>query len=382
MTVYKGYMKIIKQNKGMILLYLIIFFGITAIFQAAAKKENYSSYQAESVKIALVDADGGPMAEGLKNYLENFHEVTMMEDTPEVLQENLFYRNVEYIIRIPEDFFERCVVNDEKVPVTKVPGSYTSFYVDQQMNSFIHNVRTYYAAGFSEEEAAAAGSEYKPARVTMENLSGTAGKMPDYGFYFRYIPYMFMGSLCYVMGNVLSAFRRGDLQKRMRASAISGRRQNLEGLLASATVGAGLWIVTIVAAMALYRGAFIRSSGFIYYLLNALMMLLVALALSYLIGIVAQDTNMLNGIGNVLSLGMSFLCGVFVPLGYMNPSVRKVAMFLPVYWYEKANDLLTGFGSITGTVRVEVLQCIGIQFVFTAALVCVTMALAKKKQSL
>lgn len=58
MTVYKGYMKIIKQNKGMILLYLIIFFGITAIFQAATKKENYSSYQAESVKIALVDADG------------------------------------------------------------------------------------------------------------------------------------------------------------------------------------------------------------------------------------------------------------------------------------------------------------------------------------
>ena len=69
-------------------------------------------------------------------------------------------------------------------------------------------------------------------------------------------------------------------------------------------------------------------------------------------------------------------------MGYMNPSVRKVAMFLPVYWYEKANDLLTGFGSITGTVRVEVLQCIGIQFVFTVALVCVTMALAKKKQSL
>lgn len=150
------------------------------------------------------------------------------------------------------------------------------------------------------------------------------------------------------MGNVLSAFRRGDLQKRMRASAISGRRQNLEGLLASATVGAGLWIVTIVAAMAIYRGGFIRSSGFIYYLLNALMMLLVALALSYLIGIVAKNTNMLNGIVNVLSLGMSFLCGVFVPLGYMNPSVRKVAMFLPVYWYEKANDLLTGFRKYYG----------------------------------
>ena len=81
-----------------------------------------------------------------------------------------------------------------------------------------------------------------PARTG--SMAETLEQVADTLRYFRYIPYMFMGSLCYVMGNVLSAFRRGDLQKRMRASAISGRRQNLEGLLASATVGAGLWIVT------------------------------------------------------------------------------------------------------------------------------------------
>ncbi len=136
--------------------------------------------------------------------------------------------------------------------MTKVPGSYTSFYVDQQINSFINNARTYAAAGFSEQEAAAAGEEYRLAQVTMENLSGTAGKVPDYAYYFRYIPYLFMGVLCYAMGNVLSAFRRGDLQKRMQASAISGRRQNLEGLLAAATVGIGLWLFSIGVALVIY----------------------------------------------------------------------------------------------------------------------------------
>lgn len=382
MTVYKGYMKIVKQNKGMILLYLIIFLGTTAIFQSVAQTENFSSYKAESVKIALVDEDGGPMARGLKAYLENFHEVTLTENQPEVLQENLFYRNVAYIVRIPKNFFEKCILEGEKLQVTKVPGSYTSFYVDQQINSFINNARTYAAAGFSEQEAAAAGEEYRLAQVTMENLSGTAGKVPDYAYYFRYIPYLFMGVLCYAMGNVLSAFRRGDLQKRMQASAISGRRQNLEGLLAAATVGIGLWMFSIGVALVIYGKNFIYSGGFVYYLLNALMMLLVALSLAYLVGILAKNSSMLNGIVNVISLGMSFLCGVFIPLEYMSGSVRKAAMFLPVYWYEKANDLLADFGRVTGKVQVEVLQCIGIQSAFAAALVCVTMALAKKKQTM
>ena len=39
MTVYKGYMKILKQNKGLILLYLVIFFSVTMMFQSVAKND-------------------------------------------------------------------------------------------------------------------------------------------------------------------------------------------------------------------------------------------------------------------------------------------------------------------------------------------------------
>lgn len=94
------------------------------------------------------------MSQGLKSYLEHFHQVTMLDDNTAALQEKLFYRDVEYIIHIPSDFFDNCILEGQKLPVTKIPGSYTSFYVDQQINSFLNNVRTYQAAGFSEEEAA------------------------------------------------------------------------------------------------------------------------------------------------------------------------------------------------------------------------------------
>ena len=111
MTVYKGYMKIIWQNRGLILMYLGIFFALTIMFQFMVKGNEYTDYQAESVKIALVDEAGGELALGLKEYLEQFHNVTIKENDTAALQEDLFYRNIEYVVRIPENFFETCIVN-------------------------------------------------------------------------------------------------------------------------------------------------------------------------------------------------------------------------------------------------------------------------------
>ena len=39
MTVFKGYMRIMKKNTGLILLYLGIFFGVTMALQAAAGRK-------------------------------------------------------------------------------------------------------------------------------------------------------------------------------------------------------------------------------------------------------------------------------------------------------------------------------------------------------
>ena len=298
------------------------------------------------------------------------------------MQEKLFYRDIEYIVRIPSDFFDTCMADGQKLSVTKVPGSYTSFYVDQQINSFLNNARTYYAAGFSEEEVSEASKTPSTVTINLLDTNGTAGATPNFVYYFRYIPYLFLSVLCYVMGNILAAFRKGDLPKRMQASAVSMHRQNTESLLAAATIAIVLWAITIIASLFFYHDTLINHGGFIYFLLNSLMMLLVALTISYLVGLITTNSNMLSGIVNVISLGMCFLCGTFVPLEYMNSGVKTAAQFLPVYWYEKTNDLLAQFGSITGDVRIEVLQGLGIQLVFAVAFVCIAMAISKRKRTI
>ena len=65
MTVFKGYMKILKKNIGLVIMYLIIFFSVALALQAAAGKEGSDSYQSKSVEIGTVDEDGGTLAQGL-----------------------------------------------------------------------------------------------------------------------------------------------------------------------------------------------------------------------------------------------------------------------------------------------------------------------------
>ena len=379
MTVFKGYMRIMKKNTGLILLYLGIFFGVTMALQAAAGKETYTSYESEKIKIGVVDKDNGPLAEGLVKWLENTHHVTMLEDSREKLQEELFYRNVEYIVVIPENFYESCMVNGESISVTKVPGSYSAYYVDQQLENCLNTMRTYLEAGFSKEEAAAAILDEKRGEVTMLNTDGN-GSTPGWLYYFRYMPYLFLAVLCYVMGYVLMAFKKNDIPERMQASAVSARRQNLEGLLAMFVMGGGLWGIGMAGAILMYGKTFPGSENFGYYVLNTLVMMAVALSLSYLIGLFVKNSNMLSGIANILSLGMCFLCGVFVPMNVMDKKVLKVSQFLPVYWYEQANELLGEYTTLTDKVASRIHMAMGIEVLFAVVFVCLTLTVVKYKR--
>ena len=111
------------------------------LMQSAAGKTE-KSFQAESLKIGIADEDGGTFALALRTYLDNFHEVIPLENDISVMQEKLFYRDVEYIVRIPENFYQKCIQGGERLPVTTVPDTYSGIYVDQQINSFLNNART------------------------------------------------------------------------------------------------------------------------------------------------------------------------------------------------------------------------------------------------
>lgn len=380
MTVFKCYMKILKQNLSLFFLYLGIFFSISIFLQMASGKSEDSLYQTTSIELGVVNLDNSLLSSGFVDYLSQIHHVTLMENDPESLQENLFYRNVEYIIQIPADFYKTCIQNGKSLKVTKVPGSYSSYYVDQQISSYLDTLRTYLAAGFSQEEAISALKSQVHEPVTRLSSNSVSTDKTPLIYYFRYIPFLFLGALCYTMGYILMAFKKGDIQKRMAASAISFRRQTLEGLLAMGMIGAGLWVLGILGAVLIYRKSFLDSPMIPYYLLNTLLMLIVALSLSYLIGMFINNSDLLSGAANIVSLSLCFLCGVFVPMDVMDKSVLKVSQFLPVYWYEQVNEILSSHISLSSQLQKKVWMGMGIELLFTVVFVFLIMVVSKYRR--
>ena len=146
------------------------------------------------------------------------------------------------------------------------------------------------------------------------------------------------------------------------------------------TMGLGLWLIAIVGSLIMYQQKLLTSGVLVYYLLNTFLMMIVALSLSYLLGLFVKNSNMLNGISNIVSLGMCFLSGVFVPMSVMDKKVLKIAQFLPVYWYENVNETLSQYHIISGDVAVNIWKSMGIQLVFALAILAMILAVSKYKR--
>lgn len=379
MTVFKGYMKIIGQNRMLILLYVAIFFGCTLLFQSTAGKSE-TSYQAEKLNIGIVDEDGGSLAESLTEYLGNLHHLIPVENDVSEIQEKLYYREGDYVVRIPENFYEKCIKGDEKLSVTKIPDTYSGSYVDQQINSFLNNARTFQAAGFTEKEMADALIKDIPVRVELDRSSGSGGPH-QYIYYFRYVPYLALALLGFVIGNVLLVFRKKGLKHRMLASPVSSRHQALEGILCMIVTGTALFVLIILVALIWYGKELCANGNWGYFVMNTAALFFVALSIAYFSGSLVTNKDALTGTMNIISLGMCFLCGVFVPLDYISTGVKNVSQFLPVYWYETANEILGEFTVLTGSAKIQIYQAVGIQLVFGVVFVCLTLVVEKYRST-
>lgn len=381
MTVFKGFLLLVKRNLSMFFLYLAIFVTICIMVQLMTKGEGMNQFQEESLKIAVIDRDGGELSESLKDYLGEKHQLVDMEDDKKVIQENLFYRNVYYVVTIPEDFEQKYLKEGERLKTTKVPGTFSAYYIDQQIDTFLNDVRILKSAGFSTEEAAKEAIRIGKmnTEVTMIDKNGHGGQMAPHAYMFQFLPYLFLGVLCYIIGFVMIAYRKKDVRRRILCSSISLRKQNAGLVAGYIVIGVGFWLICMLMPVTLYGKAFLQDSNLPYYLLNSFAMVLVALAISFIVGVTVENENIVNAATNVISLGMCFVCGVFVPMSVLSEGVRKAAHFLPVYWYETVNEIIGNNAQFTAAQSMAVWKGIGLQMLFAVVFLSVGLAVSKYK---
>ena len=84
MIVFKCYMKILRQNVTLVIIYLGIFFSVALVMQMAAGKSEDSLYANTSIDIGVVKEDQSVLAQGFVDYLNTIHNVIPMKNNPEI----------------------------------------------------------------------------------------------------------------------------------------------------------------------------------------------------------------------------------------------------------------------------------------------------------
>ena len=329
MQVFKSYFKILNRHMGQMIMYLSIFIGVMVVLTATRTNKAEDDYEATKPKFAVFDYDKSSESKALTEYLKKTCiPKNIKNDKKETMQDELFARNVNCVLIIKEGF---------KLDVVTIPGTQAATTFESAINSFTKTYNTYIASGYSEADALAAVNTSLSQKASVSLLSGKNVTSHSGIFYcFSYLGWVLLVMMIAGIAPVLLGFLPKKKSRREHpAHPINLQTTTASCLLGVILTGLAVCAVIFVSATIMFKGSTFSFSGFLF-TLNMLCYMLVSLAFAFFISKITSNSEILNMFANTVSLGMAFLCGIFVPEEFLSDGIIKAAHFLPAYWYNQA----------------------------------------------
>lgn len=392
MQVFKTFFKIAKKQVRGAVIYLVIFAALMFTMSFQASEEAETRFQKEALNITVIDEDRSEASAALVSYLEGVHHLVELPDNQkETLFDNLYYNWISYVLVIPAGYEERLsgLDTEELVKSSKMADSARGYFVDGQIDEYLSSVTLYLSGGYTLEEALEKTEEAFAKEEAVEVLDFEAATEKPVNsmmiYFFQYFPYIFLSVMISGMGPVLFVFYKKELSSRIQCSAFSSRSVNFQLALGCIVYTLTFWILFMLGALVIYGPSDLFSEKGLLLIGNSLAFLPVGVAITLLLGTVISagvrksPVSVLNMAANVIGLGMSFLCGIFVPQYLLGDKVLAAAHFLPAYWYVRNSNMIGGLSDEVmsfATYR----TCIGMQLLFFAALSAVYLAASRQRR--
>ncbi len=380
MQVFKLYFKIVKKELGIILMIIGIYMAIVLVMaDAGSKQTNFENY---SLNINIVDQDNSAESKALKDYIGNNQNIVDAGSDKNDILDGLYYETIDYSLTIKQGYGEKIAQGntDNLFESSKIPNSFEAELFDNELDEYVKTISAYIAGGsdFSQASARAIDTLSNQVEITKENFSSHSGKLSgNLGNYFGYLPFIFLTIFIHVLCNVLTTLNGKEVGKRLDCSGITLSSKGFQILGASILFVLGIWLIFALTACLYSQGN--MSERFWLCMLNSLVFAVVSAVIALLISAFSPDNRITSFIAVTVSLGMSFLCGVFVSSDLLGEGVKSAASFLPAYWYTKANDMAAEMAGRSFDLN-QFFVCIGIQLLFAAAAFMLYMLILKLKR--
>ena len=339
MTVFKTFLKILNKNKFIIILYTVFLIGFGGFNMQTS--DNSTNFVASKPDIMIVNYDEEKgITKDLIKYITDNSNIIELNNNEEAINDGLFYRDVNYVIYIPENYSEDFMDGKNPEINIKSTGDYQSSFDEMLLSRYIKVANIYQKSIKNEDELTSKINETLSKQSEVEITSKLdTDSLAKATFYYNFASYSILACLVYVICLVLSSFKDIKIQKRTIISSTDYRKLNRQLLLSNSLFSIILWGVYVALSFVLIGDVMFSNQGIIY-LINSFIFTMCATTIALFIGNLVSNKNAINGIVNVIALGSSFLCGAFVPMEWLPDGVLKIAHILPSYYYISSNESL------------------------------------------
>lgn len=385
MQVYKLCIKIIKKNIPIMLIYIFIYLAVSMIVtvSASSPKDAGKEFVIEKANIALISDEDSPLIRGLKNELVKSANFIDLPDEKETLQDALFFREVVYILRIPEGFTQKFMAGEEALlEKNSIPDSTKSAYIDIAVDKYLNTARFCLdTMGDITQESLVQYLEDILSQEADVKLMPAQAKTDVYGiaFSFNYMAYSLSSVLVLGMAAIMTAFNNRDLRNRVSCSPVKETAANLQIFLASLTFAGAAWLTQIVFSF-FFDLENVLTMNTVFFLLSSLVFTVCGTAMGFLIGSVVKGNEAISAVTNVVVLGSCFISGVFVPAELLGETTLKIASFTPAYWFVKANNQIARLSQFDFSNINPVLSDLAVILCFATAFFALSLVLRKTKR--
>ena len=337
MTVFKTFWKVVSKYKGTIILYTVMLIVFGGLNMSSNNTDISFTNSKPDILIISKDEEKG-LTKNLINYIKDNSNIIDVKKDEDSINDALFYRDVNYVIYIPENYRESVLNKDNPEINIKSSGDYQASLANMILSRYIQVQNIYLDSSKNEEELInnINNSLNKKSKVEIVSKLDTS-KIEKSSSYFNFASYSIMAIIIFIICLVLSSFK--NIKKRTIISSMNYKKYNQKLLVASIGYSLIVWLLFIILGIIILGNIMFSLQGLIY-CLNALIFTFVCLTLALLISTIIDNKNAISGIVNVIALGQAFLCGAFVPAEWLPKSVLNIAHILPAYWYINTNDLL------------------------------------------
>ena len=351
--VSKNYLGQLRKHSLTTIIYTLMLLGIAILMLLLSSPDPEAtaatalSPERAGLKFVFIDEDQSELSQLLEEHLNALYTPKDVPTDEENLKEMLFTWEITAAVKVPAGFQEDFASGDQEIFIDFAPNAIDGYTLKAEVNRFMGLAeffqrekellgapQTWQAKDFDRlREALAKRSKTKS--VSNPDVSSQQTKQQDPGLY-RILGYTLMAALLTLLTNFANDFRNGSIVARLRLGQMSQIKQLTARSIAELLVSL-LTLIVMLGGMLITKGIITMDwrsvvEGLGKNILAALCLALFVIALSHLLSKITTVRTVSAAV-TVISLGLAFISGAFVPRKLLGSLPITIAKFFPLYYY-------------------------------------------------